>query len=136
MSASSRPPAGLGARGRSLWRDVTGKYRLDPAETVLLIELARTMDEIDRLTSALDGEPLVVSGLGGTPKAHPLLAEIRDHRKLSERLAAALALPLPGEQAGRRRSPQAKSAANTRWNRARNGPILRDTARESTSEGA
>ncbi|CAM3108588.1 hypothetical protein BST27_18575 [Mycobacterium intermedium] len=126
MSIGPRPPAGLQIRGKALWRDVVSTYVLDPAELALLVELCCTVDEIDRLTCALSAQEMVVTGSTGQPKANPLLAELREHRKVSERLAAALALPIPGESAGRRRSRQAKSAAQTRWNRAKSGPKLVD----------
>lgn len=70
------------------------------------------------MVALLAGQPMIVEGSTGQPKAHPLLAELREHRKLSERLAAALALPVGGESVGRRRSAQAKSAVDTRWRRA------------------
>jgi hypothetical protein len=59
----------------------------------------------------------VVAGSTGQLKAHPLIGEIREHRKLAESLARALALPLEGETVGRIRSPSAKAAANVRWRR-------------------
>lgn len=108
----------LKARGRALWRNVMGKYVLDPAETALLHELCRTADELDALTAAMADQSPVVEGSQGQPRAHPLLAEIRQHRRVAENLAVALALPVDGESIGRRRSANAKAAAHARW---RNG---------------
>lgn len=108
-------PAGLKARGRSVWREITAVYVLDPAETALLVELCRTVDELDRLTAAMAEESPVVEGSTGQPKAHPLLGEIRLHRKLAESLSAALALPVAGESVGRKRSTGARIAAQARW---------------------
>jgi hypothetical protein len=103
-----------------LWRSITAAYELDPAETAMLHELARNLDEIDALVAALAGQPVVVEGSQGQPRPNPILAELREHRKLSERLAAALALPVAGfESVGRRRSPQQHSAIDTRWRRVR-----------------
>jgi len=117
--ANVKPPAGLETRGRALWRDVMSAYQLDPAEAAMLHELARNLDECDALVALLAGQPLVVTGSRGQPRPHPLLAELREHRKASERLAAALALPAGGESVGRRRSSQQKAAVDTRWRRAR-----------------
>jgi hypothetical protein len=114
-----QPPAGLKTRGRSLWRSIMAVYQLDPAETELLHELCRNLDEIDALVAALADQPVVVEGSQGQPRPNPLLAELRAHRTLSERLAAALALPVGGEVVGRRRSSSAKAAVNTRWRRVR-----------------
>lgn len=101
-----------------MWREVTSGYVLDPAELALLAALCRTVDELDRLTAAMkDAEP-VVEGSTGQPKSHPLLGEIRLHRKLAESLSAALALPVVGESVGRKRSAGARIAAQARW---RNG---------------
>jgi hypothetical protein len=109
------PPDDLETRGKALWCSVVGKYVLDPAETALLHELCRTADELDVLTAAMVDQPPVVVGSQGQPRANPLLAEIRQHRRLAESLAVALALPVDGESIGRRRSTNAKIAANARW---------------------
>jgi hypothetical protein len=112
-------PSDLKSRGRALWRSVVGKYVMDPAETALLHELCRTADELDALTVAMADQSPVVEGSQGQPRANPLLAEIRQHRKLAETLALALALPVDGETIGRRRSTNAKAAAHARWRHGR-----------------
>lgn len=113
------PPRDLDAHGKRVWRAVMGVYVLDPAEVLLLHELCRTADELDRLTAKMVLEEPLVEGSQGQPKAHPLLGEIRAHRKLAETLALALALPADGETVGHRRSVSAAKAANARWNRGR-----------------
>ena len=117
MTAKPRKsiPSNLKVRGKDLWRSVVGTYVLDPAETALLHELCRTSDELDALTAAMADQSPVVAGSQGQPRANPLLAEIRQHRRLAETLAAALALPVDGETIGRRRSANAKAAAHARW---------------------
>lgn len=112
-------PSDLQTRGKGLWRSVVGKYVLDPAETALLHELCRTADELDALTAAMADQSPVVAGSQGQPRANPLLAEIRHHRRLAETLTVALALPVDGETTGRRRSVNAKAAANARWRHGR-----------------
>jgi hypothetical protein len=104
------PPSDLKARGKALWRNVFGTYVLDPAETALLHELCRAADELDALTAAMADESPVVEGPQGQPRPHPLLAEIRQHRRLAETLAVALALPVDGETIGHRRSNNARTA--------------------------
>jgi hypothetical protein len=112
-------PGDLKARGKALWRNVGRTYALDPAETALLHELCRTVDELDALTAAMDDQSPVVAGSQGQPRPHPLLAEIRQHRKVAESLAVALALPVDGETIGRRRSVNARAAAQARWRHGR-----------------
>jgi hypothetical protein len=119
MTTTSKPPAGLKVRGRALWRDIQAEYRLNPAETATLGALARTLDEIAALEAALVGQPFVVEGSQGQPVPNKLLAELRAHRGLADKLGISLALPAPGEHTGQRRSGQQKAAVNTRWNRAK-----------------
>jgi hypothetical protein len=47
MSTSKQhPPANLRTRGKALFRAIVAGFRLDPAETALLHELCRTVDEV------------------------------------------------------------------------------------------
>lgn len=117
-SKPPRAPNGLKARGKALFRQVMSIYVLDPAETVLLVEACKTLDRIDAMEAELSRDGLTVAGgRGQLPRPHPLLPELRETQKLASRLVAELALPLPGEQVGRRRSPQQKAAAGARWGR-------------------
>ena len=54
----------------------------------------------------------------GQPRVNPLLAEARAQRRVLDQLCRALALPLPSDQFGRRRSSSAREAARVRWDRA------------------
>jgi hypothetical protein len=108
-------PSDLKTRGKALWRGVIGTYVLDLAETALLHELCRTADELDALAAAMVDQSPVVAGSQGQPRANPLLAEIRQHRRVAETLVVGLALPVDGETIGRRRSVNAKAAAHARW---------------------
>jgi hypothetical protein len=110
---SPRRPVGLREPGRRLWAAVVGGYMLTPAEIEMLSEACRTVDELDRLTRAVRALPeLTTAGSTGQVVAHPLLAEVRAHRRILERLAAALHLPQDIEEAsehGRGKAGEANS---------------------------
>jgi hypothetical protein len=110
-----RPPAGLGDSGRALWRQVHADYGLNPAETLMLTQLCRTADRLDRIEAELATADLVTEGSMGQLVGHPLLAEWRMQARVAESLARSLALPMPGEDVGRRRSPTARENAMARW---------------------
>lgn len=115
---SARKPAaprGLNGPGKALWAAVLAEFGLNPAELAVLHELCRTTDELDEMKAELAGESHTVPGSKGQPRAHPLLTEIRQHRRLVDQLVVALGLPLPTEVLGRRRSAAAKQAADARW---------------------
>jgi len=112
---TTRPPPGLGTSGRRLWREIHASYGLNPAETLMLAQLCRTADTLDQIQAELATADLVVTGSTGQPKCNPLLAEMRAQARVAESLARSLALPMPGEQAGRRRTPTARENAMARW---------------------
>jgi hypothetical protein len=116
-SEDVRPPTGLKAPGRRLWTAVAGLYVLTPAEVAMLGEACRTADELDRLERAVRALPdLVTTGSAGQLKPHPLLAEVRAHRTLLERLTTALNLPDDDQEVGLRAgSRHARTAARGRW---------------------
>ena len=118
-----RAPSGLGDRGRKLWRDVVGTYKLDPGELAVLEQLARTVDELDRLNAAAAVAEVTVPGSRGQETVNPIFDQVLRHRKtietLSRALALALALALPadGETVGSYRNPHRKAAIDSRWRR-------------------
>jgi hypothetical protein len=119
----SKPaPKGLGVDGISLWRNLTREFDFNSAELALLTQLCATTDEIAQLKAAFTSP--VVKGSTGQPRANPLLAELRSHRKLADQLVVALGLPIEGEAVGRRRSAQAKQAADARWRKTKSGGRL------------
>ncbi len=116
-----KAPAGLAARGRKLWVDTLETFDLRPDEKALLLELARTLDVIDVLESALRDAPLMTEGSAGQQRSNPLLSEIRGHRLAAVQLFRSLglsdvadvddtgaALPTP-------RQARARRAAQARW---------------------
>ena len=116
MSAQ-KPPSGLKTSGKRLWSGVANQYVLTPAELSMLGEACHTADELDRLERAVRALPdLIVAGSTGQPKAHPLLAEVRAHRLLLERLTGSLNLPDEDEEQGLRPGQKhAQKAAQVRW---------------------
>jgi hypothetical protein len=94
---------------------VTGHYELFPAELETLRQACRTVDLLARMDEVLMVQDPVQEGGMGQPKAHPLLAQVADHRRLLGGLFRDLSLPMPDEDAGRRRSPAAVAAAQARW---------------------
>jgi hypothetical protein len=115
MMVSMRAPSGLGRASRALWREVTAEYGLNPAELESLRQAARVADVLARLDAEMADAPVTVSGSMGQLWAHPLLQVSADQRRVLDGLLRSLALPMQGEDVGRRRSPTAREAANARW---------------------
>jgi hypothetical protein len=115
--SDQRPPSGLSALGKRLWVSVVDRFVLTPAELAMLGQACRTSDELNRLEKAVRNLPeLITTGSTGQPKAHPLLAEVRAHRLLLERLTTALCLPDDDQVVGDRASTKhARKAAEGRW---------------------
>lgn len=111
------PPARLGAAGEAFWCSTLEEFELNPAELQVLEAACRTVDELCVLTEALSGASATVLGSTGQPRAHPLFAEVRAHRKVLESLTSALGLPMPDEASGRPRTPAARRAARARWSK-------------------
>jgi hypothetical protein len=108
MSTTEPPkaPTGLRAPGRRLWNRVLARYVLTESELSTLEQAARTADELDRLQLAVRKLPELTSvGSTGQTTIHPLLAAVDRHRRLLERLTAALNLPDDNQQVGLRADP-------------------------------
>ena len=117
MSAQ-RPPSGLKTSGKRLWVAVAESFVLNPGELAMLEQACRTADELDRLERAVRALPeLTTAGSTGQVKPHPLLAEVRAHRLLLERLTGSLNLPDEDEEGPGLRPAQrhAQRAARARW---------------------
>lgn len=109
-------PRDLRAAGKRMWGEVTGAFDLGPDEIGALIEACRTVDELDDLRAALDGQPMTVPGSTGQPVANPLLAEVRRHRATLAQLLDRLNLPAGDEDAGSTPAQRrAQRAAQQRW---------------------
>jgi hypothetical protein len=111
-----RAPAGLGAAGRRLWRDVLAVYELAPGEMEMLRQAARVADVITRLDAELAQAPgLTTVGSTGQPRSHPLLDSLAAQRRVLAECIRSMALPFPDEERGRRRVPAAAESARERW---------------------
>ena len=113
------PPQGLGQAGRRFWRAIVSAYELSPGEAQLLVQACRTVDLLERIDAQLVAEDLTVAGSRGQERAHPLLGAAVEQRRVLEALLNALALPMPGEVEGKKRSPAALHAAQERWRQRR-----------------
>ena len=104
-----RCPPDLQSTGKTLWNTIIGQYTLDPAEYVLLHQLCRAVDMLDRISADLAEMGVVVSGSEGQPRVNPLLGEQRAQVRLVDQLQQALALPIAGEPLGVRRAAKYRS---------------------------
>jgi hypothetical protein len=112
----NRAPAGLSTQGRRFWREMTGEYRFSPGELAILARAAHSLDRLAAMDAELATADLVIEGSTGQPKSNPLLASADSCERTFSGLIRDLALPLPSEREGKRRSPTAAMAARQRWN--------------------
>lgn len=108
-STAPRPPKGLAAAGRSLWRDANSRWEFDARELVLLAELCRCKDRLELLEAAIQ-EVGVADADGKVPQC---VREAREQAMTAARLAAALRFPQGAtgdNQAGARKQPQRRAA--------------------------
>lgn len=133
-----KPPTGLRPPGRKLWTAVADRYVLTAAETEMLGQACRTADELDRLEKAVRALPeLTTTGSTGQIKPHPLLAEVRAHRLLLERLTTALCLPDEDQEVGLRPGQKhGQRAIRARWkNHVPNAKLAELRAAEWSRDG-
>jgi hypothetical protein len=137
VMAAKPPPAprDLQVAGAALWRRLVREFTFNAAEVELLHQLATTVYEISAMRRVLSEMGTVCSGSKGQPVVNPLLAALANHRRLADQLVVALALPVEGEAAGRRRSAAAKQAAGVR--KVKSGPrIARLRLQQERDRGA
>lgn len=125
-----KPPPGLQERGRRFWRAVVGTYELEPDEVEVLVEVCRTLDQVETLQAAVDRDGLTVRGSVGQVRIHPAVSELRSSRLALGKLLAQLELPdLDGEALSSPTQARARKAARSRWDAAAR-------AREARRHGA
>ena len=108
-------PPGLGPAGRSLWRSIARKWRLDEREHAVLSQACRTADLITQLEDLLAREGLTVAGSNGQPRLSPIPAEIRAQRLALEKMLAALSLPVDTATEAPRVSRTQQLRSQRRW---------------------
>ncbi len=114
--STPRPPKDLAARGRALWRHAVTTFDPTPADLVLLLELARTVDLCERVAAELASQPLMIAGSRGQLRPNPLLGELRQLRDLQARLAARLGMDDDdGATSSSNRFRFAQAGARARW---------------------
>lgn len=110
---SRKAPAGLKAKGKRLWQEVTDGYKLRHDELDVLEDVCREADLIDKIEHELGSADFMVVGSQGQFVVNPLIAEARQHRATKMSLWKRLALPDPA--ASEAPSNQQRAAAQTRW---------------------
>ena len=112
-------PRGLSEKALRVWRGVTDGFTLREDEYELLESACREIDLIDSIQKAIDRDGLMLTGSMGQPVAHPLLAELRQHRNVLRGMFAALKIPdgAVGDAAAEagKVSSAARAAAQSRW---------------------
>lgn len=106
-------PKSLGEAGKALWTETAKSYDLRADEREILRAACAEADLIVKMEATLVDEPLMTTGSMGQMVAHPMLAELRQHRTTMSALLRGLKLPdVSGEQG---ESNQQRDAANSRW---------------------
>jgi hypothetical protein len=117
--STPRPPRLLGKRGRAMWRTLWAKYDFDPHETDLVVEVCRTLDTIEDLSTQIDADGTMITGSTGQQILHPAIGERRQEQASYGRLVQMLNLPAADGGVGLQRadSARASAASNARWRR-------------------
>ncbi len=115
-----RPPAGLDAVGRAVWRRILGDlpddWELDARELLILEAAARQADLNRALEVALSEDGVRVLGSSGQPRLNAMATELRQGHVALDKLLSSLALP--GDEGGGALNAQqkrAQAAADARW---------------------
>jgi hypothetical protein len=117
MSLMTRPrvPEGLDEAGRALWRATVAAYVLSPTELAMLSRACRSVDALAAVDAEIDGQGLSVRGSRGQVIPNRMLKLRCEMERVLDVQLRSLALPMPDENTGHRRSPAAVAAAQARW---------------------
>ena len=72
-----QPPPHLSDSSAAWFRDVVGKYKLEPHELRLLTLACEALDEVDEAREIIEADGLVITNYHGNEKRHPA-ARVRD----------------------------------------------------------
>ena len=118
----TKPPPGLGAPGRRLWRAVVTDaadvgLELDGRDRFWLTSACKLADRAAVLEVELVDAPLMVKGSTGQMVSNPLMAEWRSHNQLAAQLLARLKLDTDEAAGGLQLigGNRQRAAANRRW---------------------
>jgi len=116
QARSTRAPRDLDIRGRAFWRKIMAVFDLSEAESQLLHEACRLLDETDLLRAAIETDGATVPGSQGQVRLHPAFGELRQQRVALGRILAQIKLPDDeGEVMPSPTSARASKAAQARW---------------------
>ena len=97
-SRTPRPPVGLKAAGRRLWRAVLDDWEIDTWEESLLLQACRCADRLDELATIASKSTAVVTTAKGDAVAHAAVRESRAQSIVLARLLASMRLPAGDEE--------------------------------------
>ncbi|MGD9618670.1 MAG: hypothetical protein AB7G47_01805 [Mycolicibacterium sp.] len=87
------PPKFTRLTGEALWREVLNRYELEQHELLLLREIVRCVDDLDRLANVAGRQGAISAG----GDVHPAVSEARQMRMTLATLISALKLPTENE---------------------------------------
>jgi hypothetical protein len=110
-----RAPNGLGTKGRAFWRSIQAVYSLSPGEEAILERACRVLDRLEKIDYVVARSAPGVKGSREQIRPNPVWREAVEHEKAFDALIRSLALPMPDEAEGFRRSPDQRAKAQKRW---------------------
>jgi hypothetical protein len=110
-----RAPNGLGTKGKAFWRSVLDVYELSPSELAILERACRVLDRLERIDFIAARSAPAVKGSRDNLRPNPVYQQAIEHEKAFDMLVRSLALPMPDEAEGFRRSPDQRAKAQKRW---------------------
>jgi hypothetical protein len=131
VTAVPRPPAGLEARGRKLWKSIHDQHpNISEPEREVALEACRVADRLERLdVICRASEPVIETDKGGLI-THPAFGEARQQQNLLKQMVAALRLP----DGANGKRPQTRPARGTQAPKGAGGTVSSlDRARAARS---
>ena len=116
-----KPPKGLQAPGRALWRAVhhglPADVYLDGRDRVVLRMACEQVDDVAAVAEYLEAMGTAGPGSMGQERLNPAITELRQSRLAVAKLLGQLDLSEPEEDSESPVSRRARQAANSRWDR-------------------